>query len=98
MKNLNDFGFLNIRLRTTKYQSNVFRILKEKRHPLLNSTTGMGEKKTLTDARLAKTYSHASFLWKVLEDMCHKSKKEAKNKDDVGHVGQERWDLQEDDS
>ena len=30
--------------------------------------------------------------------MCHKRKKEAKKKDDVGHVGQERWGLQEDDS
>ena len=60
---------------------------------MLNSTSVMGEKKTLTDARLPKTCSHASFLWKLLEDMCHKRKKEAKKKDDVGHVGQERWDL-----
>lgn len=60
---------------------------------MLNSTSVMGEKKTLTDARLPKTCSHASFLWKLLEDMCHKGKKEAKKKDDMGHVGQERWDL-----
>lgn len=93
MKNLNDFGFLNTRLKTRKYWSNVFRILNKKRHPVLNSTSVMGEKKTLTDARLPKTYSCASFLWKLLEDMCHKRKREAKDEDDMGHAGQERWDL-----
>lgn len=71
-----DFGFLNSRLRSRKQQSNVFRILKKKDFQcwILSSQTiqkVLGQEKNIYRlARLPKTSSCASFLRKLLEDMC----------------------------